>query len=101
MIKLVSEQDPKKIAMLEAKQKLSAAINSVAANILRIIAGAGKADALIDQIALVLAANEKLVDLAGNALASRSTIEQALRSLDWRSDAPGYNRASDEDLARW
>ncbi len=73
----------------------------LAANMLRVIAGAGKSHELSDQSRAMVSAAEKLTDLSGNTLAAEIAIEHALRSLDWRANDPNYSRPKDEDLARW
>ena len=100
-IKLVSKRDPKEVAAQHARRELSAATKELAANILRVIAGARSTYKIIDQVVPVVAASERLNELTGNALASHTAIEEALRSLDWRAGNPKYTRPNDDALARW
>ena len=99
-MKLVSEQDPKEIAAQHICQQLSATIRIAAANLLRIIAGAGENHQLVDQIRPILSEHKALELLTGNSLRSDIAIEQALRSLDWRFGSAEYRQPTDADLAR-
>jgi hypothetical protein len=83
-IKLVSERDPNEIAAQHAGTELSGATRELAANILRIIAGAGKTYTLIGQVEAVLAAHEKLKKNA-HPLAPEFAMDKALRS-DWHAE---------------
>jgi hypothetical protein len=97
-INLVSERE---VAVRRACADLNRAIKELTANMLRIIAGAGKSSELIEQIQPIVAACESLMKLTGNSLAAEIQIEQTLQTLDWRANNPNYSRPSDEDLARW
>ena len=99
-MKLVSEQDPKEIAAQHICQQLSTTIRIAAANLLRIIAGAGENHQLVDQIRPILSEHKALELLTGNSLRSDIAIEQALRSLDWRFGSAEYRQPTDADLAR-
>ena len=89
-IKLVSERDEKEIAAPRARSELELAIRDFAANVLRIIAGAGDSGRLLNQLVPVIEAHKKLLELTGNTFASEISIGQALRSLDWSADDPRW-----------
>ena len=64
MIKLVSEQNPKKIAAMHAEKELAWAIKKAAANILQIIAGGGASEYLVGQLTPVIAGYKKVTKLS-------------------------------------
>ena len=98
--RLVSERDEKEIAAERAYSDLVWRTKQLAANILRVIAGAGSSDELLDQSRMMVSAAESLTDIIGNTLVAGMVIERVLRSLDWRAINTDYSRPTDEDLAR-
>ena len=99
--KLVFEQDPKVVAAQRARTEIAAATKELAANLLRIIAGAGNSEKLVDQMTAALKPCEKLCEASGSATSLAGALDEALRDLDWRQDATGYSQPTDEDRARW
>lgn len=95
-IRLVSERDEKEIATLNAQKELAFAIKDFAANLLRIIAGAGKPALVIHQIGPVIEAHKQLVEITGNTAASEAAINQGLGSLDWYADDPRWKHDTGE-----
>jgi hypothetical protein len=110
-LKLVADNDEIELvrqrestAAEHAAIQLSHATRVLAANILRIIAGAGKDYELIRQMIEVLKAFDKLQPLSGSAAypyAPSNPMVEGLRELDWRRDMEGYHQPTEEDLARW
>ena len=85
-----------------AAANLQRAMRALAANLLRVIAGAGKDYELTGQMAGVLNAQ-----LALNKVANfypheiERPIRDALNNLDWRREHPAYRQSTAEDQARW
>jgi hypothetical protein len=110
-LKLVADNDEKelvrqreKVAAECAASELGYATRALAANILRIIAGAGKGSELISQICEVLKAYQELQPLSGRACypyPPSTPMVEGLRELDWRRGAEGYHQPTEEDLERW
>jgi hypothetical protein len=108
-LKLVSDNDEKELQRQREKARaqhtageLNAALRSLAANILRIMAGAGKSYALIGEIVDVLEAYDRLGSFPDHAHPHtvRTAMEEALRDRDWRRRTDGYSRPTEDDLAR-
>jgi hypothetical protein len=109
-LKLVADNDEKALvrrreeATVErATVQLKYATSALAANILRIIAGAGKEYELIAQICELLKAYNELQPLSGRAsypYAPSTPIVEGLRELDWRKGVEGYYQPTEEDLVR-
>lgn len=112
--RLVAENDDAALTMQRrraeadrAKEWLAQRTRDLAANMLRVIAGAGKSFELMDQMEQVAQAYVRLVehlDGIGGDFAYGATLamEQALRDLDWRSHTEGYGEGiTDADRARW
>lgn len=85
-----------------AAARLANATRVLAANLLRVIAGAGKDYELTGQMAGVLSAQLELTKVADfYPHEIEKPISDALSNLDWRHADPSYNRPTDEDRARW
>jgi hypothetical protein len=109
-LKLVADNDDmalsrhrENIASEIAASRLSHATRALAANILRIIAGAGKDYKLTSQMVEVLKAYQELHPFSGRACYSHTPstpMTGGLRNLNWRKGAEGYYQPTDEDLAK-
>jgi hypothetical protein len=80
-----------------AAEALNDAVRELAANLLRIIAGAGKQHALIDEAIAFLKAYRELQPYPGSAAYPYSPIAprgEGLTDLDWRKKNPAYWPAS-------
>ena len=109
-LKLVSDNDERELARQRertaadrAAVQLTYATRALAANILRIIAGAGKDYELVRQIVEVLNAYKELHPLSGRTsypYAPSYPMVEGLRELDWRKGTEGYHQPTEEDLAR-
>jgi hypothetical protein len=103
-LKLASERDENEIAASNAAARLNYATRCLAANILRIVAGAGKAHQLIPQMIEVFNCYETMREFVGSAAfpyVPYGPMVDGLHSLDWRKDNPLYSAPSEADLARW
>jgi len=93
-------QDAERVA-----EALNDAARELAANLLRIIAGAGKSHTLISEIVALLNAYRELQPYAGTAAYSSiptAPITDGLTDLDWRKNNPAYpDYRSEESLRRW
>jgi hypothetical protein len=88
-----------------AAETLSYAVRKFAANVLRVIAGAGKNHTLIDETIALLNAYQELQPYAGTAAYPNSPIvplAEGLTDLDWRKNNPAYpDYDSEENRRRW
>lgn len=110
-LKLVAENDDEMLARQREKatadraaSQLSYVTRALAANILRIIAGAGKEYELATQLVNVLKAYSELHPFSGRAAypyAPSTPMVEGLRELNWRKGMDGYHQSTEEDLARW
>jgi hypothetical protein len=99
-LRLASERSEAEIAALREREEAQRAAQHLAdgtrrlvANILRIIAGAGKHYELIDQMIAVLNAFHELQPYTGKAAYPShpiAPIAEALTDLDWRKNNPDY-----------
>ena len=85
-------EDPRAVAeAFESSQALNDAARNLAANLLRVIAGAGKKHALIDEATALLKACRELQPYSGTDAYSYSpiaAIAEGLTDLDWRKNNP-------------
>ena len=111
-LQIASQRTDAEIAAEQARQdaeraalQLNSATRAMAANILRIIAGAGKDYALIEQVLAVLTAYQEMHPYAGTAAYPHSPvapIREALIELDWRKNNPNYGGHNDpKSEERW
>jgi hypothetical protein len=110
-LELVADNDERELARQRQRTaaeragfQLSHATRALAANILRVIAGAGKHYELIGQIIEVIKAYNELQPLSGSAAypyAPSNPMVEGLQELDWRRDMEGYHQPTEEDLTRW
>jgi hypothetical protein len=111
-LRLASERSEAEIAAKRQRQDaeraaeaLSYAARNFAANVLRVIAGAGKQHTLIDEAIALLKAYDKLQPYSGSAAYPYSPIApvaEGLTDLDWRNNNPAYpDYNSEEALRRW
>jgi hypothetical protein len=109
-LKLVADNDEKQLVRQRDKTRaeraaiqLSCATRALAANILRIIAGAGKDYELFGQMIEVLKAYDELHPMSGRAsypYPPSTPMVEGLHELDWRRGAEGYYQPTENDLAR-
>jgi hypothetical protein len=89
----------------QAAEFLGSNVRYLSANILRIIAGGGKAHTLIEETTAVLEAYRELQPYAPTGAFRASLVApmvEALTNLDWRKNNPGYtDYNSAEDRQRW
>jgi hypothetical protein len=111
-LRLASERSEAEIAAKRQRQDaeraaeaLSYAARNFAANVLRVIAGAGKQHTLIDEAIALLKAYDKLQPYSGSAAYPCSPIApiaEGLTDLDWRKNNPAFpGYRSEESLRRW
>jgi hypothetical protein len=111
-LRLASERSEVEIAAERGRQDaeraaeaLNDAVRELAANVLRVIAGAGKNHTLIEQTIALLEAYRELQPYAGTVAYPYSPIvpmAEGLTDLDWRKKNPAYaDSITEEDLRRW
>jgi hypothetical protein len=111
-LRLASERSEAEIAAERRRQDaeraaeaLNDAARYLAANLLRIIAGAGKQHTLIEEAMALLKAYDTLQPYSGSAAYPYSpiaAIAEGLTDLDWRKKNPVYaDSITEEDLRRW
>ena len=87
-----------------AAEALNYAARDLAANLLRIIAGAGKQHAVIDEAIALLKAYRELQPYSGSAYpySPVAPIAKGLTDLDWRKNNPSFpDYRNEESLRRW
>jgi hypothetical protein len=87
-----------------ASEALSYAVRDLAANVLRVIAGAGKNHALIDETIPLLKAYRELQPYTGTDAYPYSPIApmaKGLTDLDWRKNDSAYPDYDSEENRRW
>jgi hypothetical protein len=111
-LRLASERSEAEIAAERQRQDaegaaeaLNDAARNLAANLLRVIAGAGKKHAVIDEAIALLKACRELQPYSGTDAYPYSpiaAIAEGLTDLDWRKNDPAYpDYSSEEDRRRW
>jgi hypothetical protein len=111
-LRMASERSEAEIAAERQRQNaeraadaLSHTARNFAANVLRVIAGAGKQHTLIGEAIALLKAYDKLQPYSGSVAYPYSPIApiaEGLTDLDWRKKNPAYaDSISEEDLRRW
>jgi hypothetical protein len=111
-LRLASERSEAEIAAERQRQDaeraaeaLNDAARELAANVLRVIAGAGKNHILIEQTIALLEAYRELQPYSGTAAYPYSPIApmaEGLTDLDWRKKNPAYaDSIAEEDRRRW
>jgi hypothetical protein len=98
-LRIVAERSDKDIARHNAAADMSWPLRVLAANLLRIIRGAGKPDELEGQCENALAAMQAYLGATGNF--PRHDIAEPLRMSTRRSRAIGAGRATEADIERW
>jgi hypothetical protein len=112
LLRLASERSEAEIAAQRhwqdaegAAESLSHAARALAANVLRVIAGAGKDHTLIEEAVALLKAYRELQPYSGTDAYRYSPIApiaEALTDLDWRKNNPSYpDYDSEESRRRW
>ena len=97
-LRIVSEQSTKDIELNRRRERLTFALRELAANVLRVVRGAGKAYDLLPQMVRCIEAAESYREVAG-FYPSDYEISDAL-TFEGEVDAL-YERASEASLKRW
>lgn len=102
-MKLVSTRNVLDIEATRDAKTLANSARNIAANILRIIAGAGNEFEIYRQTRELLESYDKFKPHAGvNFPFHHSTpVVDGLTDLDWRKDDPAYSKPTEEDRERW